>query len=160
MIPKVVSDAGYTAVGLGVLAVQQVQTRRRETRTRVSSQLAASRQSLESAVDQVKARIEPLSARIEPLVEKLEPIAAKLEPVKARLEPVKARLEPVKAKLEAPVSAALGRLPHLPGPVGDLLTSGRERLRSALRSGTKGEQPPGRHADQGEAEATESPGTD
>jgi hypothetical protein len=137
MIPKVVSDAGYTAVGLGVLAVQQVQTRRRETRTRVSSQLAASRQSLESAVGQVKARIEPLSARIEPLVEKLEPISAKLEPVRARLE--------------APVSAALGRLPHLPGPVGGLLTSGRDRLRSALRTGPKEEEPPARHADQGKA---------
>jgi seryl-tRNA synthetase len=156
MIPKVVSDAGYTAVGLGVLAVQQVQSRRRETRSRVSSQLAASRQSLESAVDQVKARIEPISARIEPLVEKLEPISAKLEPVKARLEPVKARLEPVKARLEAPVSAALGRLPHLPGPVGDLLASGRDRLRSALRPGTEEEQPPARHADQGEAEGASS----
>ena len=29
MVPKAVQDAGYTAVGLGVLALQQVQTRRR-----------------------------------------------------------------------------------------------------------------------------------
>ncbi len=140
MIPKVVSDAGYTAVGLGVLAVQQVQTRRRETRSRVSSQLAASRHSIESAVGQVKARIEPL-------VEKLEPISAKLEPVKARIEPVKARLE-------APVSAALNRLPHVPGPLGGLLASGRDRIRSALGTGTE-EQPPARHADQGPTEPAE-----
>ncbi len=147
MIPKVVSDAGYTAVGLGVLAVQQVQTRRRETRSRVSSQLAASRHSIESAVGQVKARIEPL-------VEKLEPISAKLEPVKAKLEPVKARIEPVKARLEAPVSAALDRLPHVPGPLGGLLASGRDRIRSALGTGFE-EQPPARHADQGPTEPAE-----
>ncbi|MGH8973171.1 MAG: hypothetical protein ACRD0C_08190 [Acidimicrobiia bacterium] len=141
MIPKVVSDAGYTAVGLGVLAVQQVQTRRRETRSRVTSQIAASRQSLESAVGQVKARIQPLQARIEPLVEKLEPLQAKLEPVKARLE--------------APVSAALGRLPHLPGPLGGLLDSGRDRIQSALRTEAE-EQPPARHADQGKAKPAAS----
>ena len=129
MIPKVVTDAGYTAVGLGVLAVQQVQTRRRETRSRVSSQIQASRQSLESAVGQVKARIEPLQTK----------------------------LEPVKAKLEAPVSAALGRLPHLPGPLGGLLASGRDRIRSALRPQAD-EQPPARHSDQGPAEDAPSTG--
>ena len=37
MLPKVVQDAGYTAVGLGVLAVQQLQVRRRETRVRLSA---------------------------------------------------------------------------------------------------------------------------
>lgn len=30
MVPRAVQDAGYTAVGLGVLALQQLQTRRRE----------------------------------------------------------------------------------------------------------------------------------
>ena len=30
MVPRAVQDAGYTAVGLGVLALQQVQTQRRE----------------------------------------------------------------------------------------------------------------------------------
>ena len=29
MVPKAVADAGYTAVGLGVLALQQVQIQRR-----------------------------------------------------------------------------------------------------------------------------------
>ena len=143
MIPKVVTDAGYTAVGLGVLAVQQVQTRRRETRSRVSSQIQASRQGLESAVGQVKARIEPLQA--------------KLEPLQAKLEPLQAKLEPVKAKLEAPVSAALGRLPHLPGPLGGLLASGRDRIQAVLRSEAD-EQPPPRHRDQGPAEAAPSTG--
>jgi len=30
MVPRVVQDAGYTAVGLGVLALHHVQTRRRD----------------------------------------------------------------------------------------------------------------------------------
>lgn len=39
MVPKVVQDAGYTAVGLGVMAVQEVQTRRRDLRTAVGHQV-------------------------------------------------------------------------------------------------------------------------
>lgn len=136
MIPKVVTDAGYTAVGLGVLAVQQVQTRRRETRSRVSHQIQASRQGLESAVGQVRARIEPLQAKLEPL---------------------QSKLEPVKARLEAPLSAALGRLPHLPGPLGGLLVSGRDRIQAALRRGAD-EQPPARHSGQGKVEDALSTG--
>ena len=132
MIPKVVSDAGYTAVGLGVLAVQQVQVRRRETRSRVIGGLRGGRHRLESAVDQVKARIEPLQARFEPL---------------------QAKLEPIKARLEAPVSTALDRLPRVPGPFGAILESGRGRLQTALRHDEGAEKPPARHAGQGKAEA-------
>ena len=152
MVPKIVTDAGYTAVGLGVLAVQQVQAHRRGTRSRVSDQIQASRQGLESAVGQVKARIEPLQA-------KLEPLQAKLEPLQAKLEPLQARLEPFKARLEAPVSAALGRLPHLPGPLGGLLVSGRDRIQAALRPEAD-EKPPARHTAQGKAKAPAKPASD
>lgn len=131
MIPKIVSDAGYTAVGLSVLAVQQVQTRRRETRARVASQIQAGRQNLESAVGQLKARIEPLQAK---------------------LEPVQAKLEPVKARLEGPVSTVLHRLPRVPGPLGGLIASGRDRLEAALGHEKETESPPARHADQGQAD--------
>ena len=130
MIPKIVTDAGYTAVGLGVLAVQQVQVRRRDTRSRLRGQIQAGKQNLESAVDQVKARIEPLSAKLEPL---------------------QAKLEPVKARLEAPVSTALDRLPRVPGPLGGILASGRDRLQAALRHDGDAEKPPARHSDQGGA---------
>ena len=37
MVPRAVQDAGYTAVGLGVLALQQVQTRRREISKKLKS---------------------------------------------------------------------------------------------------------------------------
>jgi hypothetical protein len=39
MVPRVVQDAGYTAVGLGVLALQQVQSRRRDFARTVTSRL-------------------------------------------------------------------------------------------------------------------------
>jgi chromosome segregation ATPase len=163
MVPKVVSDAGYTAVGLGVLAVQQVQTRRRETRSRISDQIQARRRGLESAVGQVKARIEPLQAKLEPLQAKLEPLQAKLEPLQAKLEPLQAKLEPLqakleplKARLEAPVSAALGRLPQLHGPLGGLLVSGRDRIQAALRPEAD-EKPPVPPAAPGKGKAKAAP---
>jgi hypothetical protein len=37
MMPKAVQDAGYTAVGLGVLALQQVQIQRRTIRRQASA---------------------------------------------------------------------------------------------------------------------------
>jgi hypothetical protein len=37
MVPRAVQDAGYTAVGLGVLALQQVQTGRREISRKLKS---------------------------------------------------------------------------------------------------------------------------
>jgi hypothetical protein len=134
MVPKVVTDAGYTVVGLGVLAVQQVQTRHRETRSRVSDQIQASRHGLESAIGQVKARLEPLQAKLEPL---------------------QAKLEPLKARLEAPVSAALGRLPQLPGSLGGLLVPGRNRTPTAPRPEAD-DPPPARSSARGKATAAPS----
>jgi hypothetical protein len=37
MVPKALSEAGYTAVGLGVLVLQQVQTQRRAVGRRASA---------------------------------------------------------------------------------------------------------------------------
>lgn len=37
MVPKAVQEAGYTAVGLGVLVLQQVQTQRRAIGRRASA---------------------------------------------------------------------------------------------------------------------------
>ena len=39
MVPKAVQDAGYTAVGLGVLALQQVQIQRRSIARQASAVL-------------------------------------------------------------------------------------------------------------------------
>jgi len=37
LVPKVVQDAGYTAVGLGVLALHHLQTRRRDLERKVKA---------------------------------------------------------------------------------------------------------------------------
>lgn len=58
MVPKAVSDAGYTAVGLGVLAVQQVQTRRRETRARLEAQARQAREGVESVLGELKVKVQ------------------------------------------------------------------------------------------------------
>jgi hypothetical protein len=93
MEPKVVQDAGYTAVGLGVLALQAVLTHRRELSERLSTELnGASRQ------------------------------------VRAVLAEVQTRAVPVTSRLES--------LPRLPGPLGQILEDGRERLCSVLRPGS------------------------
>lgn len=39
MVPKAVQDAGYTAVGLGVLALQQIQIQRRSIARQASAVL-------------------------------------------------------------------------------------------------------------------------
>jgi hypothetical protein len=43
MVPRAVQDAGYTAVGLGVLALQQVQIRRRELRSKMCAGVRTAR---------------------------------------------------------------------------------------------------------------------
>lgn len=118
MVPKVVTDTGYTVVGLGVLAVQQVQSRRRATRARLQEQVQATRQGLESAVGQAQERIAPFAARVEPL----------------------------KTRVEVPLAAALDRVPRIPGPIGTLVTSGTERLQSALATEAEQEPVPSRPA--------------
>ena len=40
MVPRVVQDAGYTAVGLGVLALHHVQTRRRAFERKLKTRAA------------------------------------------------------------------------------------------------------------------------
>lgn len=67
MVPKAVSDAGYTAVGLGVLAVQQVQARRRETRARLEAQARQARGRVESVLGELKAKVEPMAAQLDRL---------------------------------------------------------------------------------------------
>jgi hypothetical protein len=63
MVPRAVQDAGYTAVGLGVLALQQVQ----------------------AVVAGAKAKAAPVTSRLEDLPRLPGPIGAVLEVGRARL---------------------------------------------------------------------------
>jgi hypothetical protein len=94
MVPKAVSDAGYTAIGLGVLAVEEVQTRRRETRARleaVRSRLGTeARRAMEragSVAGQVKAKAEPVvSAQLKRLPGLVEPVKKVVDEGRGRLQ--------------------------------------------------------------------------
>jgi hypothetical protein len=90
MVPRAVQDAGYTAVGLGVLALQQVQARRRDIAQKVSSELNSAGRQAQAVLTEVKAKATPVASRLEDL-------------------------------------------PRLPGPIGQVLDSGRVRLCEALR---------------------------
>ncbi len=90
MVPRAVQDAGYTAVGLGVLALQQVQARRRDITQKVSSELNSAGRQAQAVLTEVKAKAAPVASRLE-------------------------------------------YLPRLPGPIGQVLDSGRVRLCEALR---------------------------
>ncbi|HYH51078.1 MAG TPA: hypothetical protein VEG38_16140 [Acidimicrobiia bacterium] len=65
MVPRAVQDAGYTAVGLGVLALQQVQTRRRELSDKVSSELSAAGRQAQGVLSGVKSAAAPVATRLE-----------------------------------------------------------------------------------------------
>ena len=90
MVPRAVQDAGYTAVGLGVLALQQVQARRRDITQKVSSELNSAGRQAQVVLTEVKVKAAPVASRLEDL-------------------------------------------PSLPGPIGQLIETGRVRLCEALR---------------------------
>lgn len=74
MMPKAVQDAGYTAVGLGVLALQHVQVQRRTVARQASA-----------VVDGVKARATPVTDRLEGLPRLAAPVGRLVEGGKALL---------------------------------------------------------------------------
>lgn len=74
MVPRAVQDAGYTAVGLGVLALQQVQIQRRSITRRASAVLGG-----------VKATATPVTSRLEDLPRLPGPVGRMLDGGKTRL---------------------------------------------------------------------------
>ncbi len=64
MVPKVVQDAGYTAVGLGVMAVQQVQTRRRAARAAAGRRLQCLQSQAGSVLNLAKQVGAPIVAQL------------------------------------------------------------------------------------------------
>ena len=85
MVPRAVQDAGYTAVGLGVLALQQVQTRRRDLAKKVTSELNSAGRQAQAVLDEVKAKAAPVTSRIDDLPRLPGPIGAVVDVGKTRL---------------------------------------------------------------------------
>jgi hypothetical protein len=64
-LTKALKDAAYVTVGLGVLAVQKAQVRRRELTKQVESQLTGTTEHLQKVARQVEERVTPLVDQIE-----------------------------------------------------------------------------------------------
>jgi hypothetical protein len=79
MVPKAVQDAGYTAVGLGVLALHQVQTRRRDIARKVHSELGMAGRRAQAALAGVKAKAAPVTSRLEGLPRLPGPVGQVIE---------------------------------------------------------------------------------
>ena len=85
MVPRAVQDAGYTAVGLGVLALQQVQTRRRDIAQKLSTELTAAGRQAQAVLTEVKAKAAPVASGLEGLPRLPGPVGAVIEEGKTRL---------------------------------------------------------------------------
>jgi hypothetical protein len=85
MVPRAVQDAGYTAVGLGVLALQQVQTQRRGLAKKVTTELNAAGRQAQAVLDEVKAKAAPVTSRLDDLPRFPGPIGTVVEVGKTRL---------------------------------------------------------------------------
>jgi hypothetical protein len=85
MVPRAVQDAGYTAVGLGVLALQQVQTRQRELAKRVGDELNTAGRHAQAVMAGAKAKAAPVTTLLDALPRLPGPIGAVFEAGRARL---------------------------------------------------------------------------
>jgi hypothetical protein len=88
MVPRAVQDAGYTAVGLGVLGLQELQTRQREIAKRINGELNTAGRKALAVLAEVKAKAAPVTSRLEALPRLSGPIGAVLEEGRARLAQV------------------------------------------------------------------------
>jgi hypothetical protein len=85
MVPRAVQDAGYTAVGLGVLVLQQVQTRRRDIARKVDTELNAAGRQAQAVLAEVKTKVAPVTSRLDDLPSLPGPIGAVIDVGRARL---------------------------------------------------------------------------
>lgn len=85
MVPRTVQDAGYTALGLGVLALQQVQTRRRQITERVGTELDAAGRQAQAVLTEVKGKVSPVTSRLEGLPRLPGPVGQVVEVGRTRL---------------------------------------------------------------------------
>jgi gas vesicle protein len=85
-ISQSIQDAGYIAVGVGVLGVQAAQVRRREAQKTLETGARDVKSAVENAVQSARGQIEPVVAgvreRVEPLVstvtDRIEPVVGQI----------------------------------------------------------------------------------
>jgi hypothetical protein len=93
-VRKTLTDAGYIAIGLGVMGFQQAQVRRRELQERLESAAECvadrardARGQLESLAGELGQRVEPLKDQVEGRLGDLpERVTKAVEPVRTRVQ--------------------------------------------------------------------------
>ena len=86
MVPKVVQDAGYTAVGMGVMAAQQVQARPRDARARLSGHARDAQSRLESAGRRLRAAATPVAGQLNRVPRLPGPLGSVVDSGRKRLQ--------------------------------------------------------------------------
>ena len=71
-VRKTVTDAGYIAIGLGVMGFQQAQVRRRELQERLESASGCVAECVRDVRGQVAGLADELGTKVEPLVEQVQ----------------------------------------------------------------------------------------
>jgi len=84
-VPRAVQDAGYTAVGLGVLVLQEVQTRQRDIARKVDAELTAASRQAQAVLNEMKVKAAPVTLLLDGLPRLPGPVGAVLEHGRARL---------------------------------------------------------------------------
>jgi hypothetical protein len=93
-VRKTLTDAGYIAVGLGVMSFQQAQTRRRELQHRLESAPTCIADRVKDARGRVEGLAGELTQRVEPIREQVEGRLGDLpDRVTKAVEPVRTRVQ-------------------------------------------------------------------
>lgn len=108
-VPKAIQDAAYVTVGVGVLAFQQTQVRRREAQAALPAQVDKARSRLTRQARDVRAKAEAFGTDVRGRV---EPVVGD---VKVRVEPLVDQLQTVPAQVRQAVEAGTARARELAG---------------------------------------------
>ena len=87
-VRKTVTDAGYIAIGLGVMGFQQAQARRRELQQRLESASSCLGERARDAAGKAEEFANELGHRVEPLIERFDGFGDLPERVNKAAKPV------------------------------------------------------------------------
>lgn len=108
-VPKTIQDAAYVTIGVGVLAFQQTQVRRREAQAALPAQVDKARSTVARQAKDVRAKAEAFGSDVRGRV---EPIVGD---VKVRVEPLVEQLQTVPVQVRQAVEAGTARARELVG---------------------------------------------
>lgn len=104
-VRKTLTDAGYIAIGLGVMGFQQAQVRRRELQERLESTPGCISERLRDARSRVEGIAGEVTQRVEPLTEQMQGRIADLHLAELPERVTKA-VEPVRTRVQQLISSA------------------------------------------------------